>query len=414
MSTTRTASPDAPLKQERWASSPLFDRALKANLVALRCSVLESAELRELVWFIQYLSTQPGALRTAAQAVGVRDSVLAELALNPESQIEHHAPALRRYLAEHTQAQAAGVAITAIGRAVYDALDYCRESRSLVVVNGLPRLGKSFAAERYCEQHPGQARYVQVPSTADDLAFFTAIARALGITIESNAKTKNLRPRIEAALQGGDLALILDEGHYLWPGHNYRLARPPRVGWLMTALVNQRVPVCMIVTPQFFKTQRSYEIKSGWTSEQFVGRIERYVQLPDTISLPDLQSVARSLYPTGSAKAIETLADYANLSAKHVAAIEHAIKQATFLARRDGRQTPAWLDVQQALREGVIPSDVGLAAALKRSDVCAGLAAALPGGKPRLAATPRRWRGGLASVTREAADDQFAYGMGTG
>jgi hypothetical protein len=85
-------------------------------------------------------------------------------------------------------------------------------------------LGKTFAAKSWIEQHPGRARYCQTPSSADDLAFFTAIARSLGITIESNAKTKNLHPRIEAALQGGDLTLVLDEVANLYPSHNYRLA----------------------------------------------------------------------------------------------------------------------------------------------------------------------------------------------
>lgn len=410
---TRTAQPGEAIetRQERWASSPLYHRAIKANLVAQRAACVALPEMRELLWMIQWLSTQPGELNRAAKAIGHRAEDLVELALNPEINLDTVALlplALRGHLEQFIAAKASGQAVTAIGRAVNTGLDYCLTTRSLTVINGLPRLGKSFAAERYCEQHPGRIRYVQVPSSSDDLAFFMAIARALGITIESNAKTKNLRPRIEAALQGGDLGLALDEAHNCWPSHNYRLARPPRICWLMTALVNQRVPVAMIVTPQFFKAQQSYEAKSGWAAEQFVGRIGRYVQLPDNVSLSDLAKVARAVYPTGTETAIQTLADYAKLSSKHVAAIDHALRHAAFIAVQSGRITPTWPDVKQALREGVIPSDIGLAKALKRGDKSADLEAVLAGKNSPSAPAPRRWRGGLASVTREAADDNFS------
>ena len=44
-----------------------------ANLVAKRCGVLERAEDRELIWFLQYLSRAPGGLEKAAvgPALGV-------------------------------------------------------------------------------------------------------------------------------------------------------------------------------------------------------------------------------------------------------------------------------------------------------------------------------------------------------
>ena len=38
-------------------------------------------------------------------------------------------------------------------------------------------------------------------------------------------------------------------------------------------------------------------------------------------------------------RCIEALADYANLSQKYLAAIEHTVKQALYLAKRDGRET---------------------------------------------------------------------------
>jgi hypothetical protein len=48
MSSTRT-NQTGEFKQECFSSSPALDRALKANLISARCSVLDSAEDREAV-----------------------------------------------------------------------------------------------------------------------------------------------------------------------------------------------------------------------------------------------------------------------------------------------------------------------------------------------------------------------------
>jgi len=41
----------------------------------------------------------------------------------------------------------------------------------LTLIEGLAGMGKTFSAKVWCEQHPGQARYVQVPTTTDDASF---------------------------------------------------------------------------------------------------------------------------------------------------------------------------------------------------------------------------------------------------
>jgi hypothetical protein len=377
MSSTRT-NQNGTFHPERFASSPAYDRALKANLVAARCSVLESAEQREVIWFIQHLSLYAGGIRWAASEIAPdflrgedREKWLASLCLDPSTNIELQIalPKIKELLADYTRQKCDGTAVTEIGRAVNEALDYCSQSHCLVLISGKPRVGKTWAAQRWVEQHPGRARYVQVPSSADDLAFFTTIARALGITIESNAKTKNLRPRIEAALQAGDVLLVLDEAANLYPSHNYRLARPSRISWLMTGLINQGASVALLVTPQFFNTQADYMEKSGWAAAQFLGRIEKYVALPDTLDIADLEKVARAWLPHGNQRSIEVLADVANLSQKYLAAIEHTVKQAIYLARQDGRDRADWHDIQRAVKTGVMPSDAALTVALERAAV---------------------------------------------
>ena len=123
--------------------------------------------------------------------------------------------------------------------------------------------------------------------------------------------------------------------------------------------------VVVLVTPQFFKTQADYVDKSGWAAAQFMGRIEKYVSLPDSLTIADLEKVARAWLPHGNHRSIEALADYANLSQKYLAAIEHTVKQALYLAKQDGRDKPEWADIHHAMMTGVMPSDTALAAAIE-------------------------------------------------
>jgi hypothetical protein len=255
--------------------------------------------------------------------------------------------------------------VTDLGRQVYETLDYTLESRRLTVIEGLARTGKTFAAKAWCEQHPGRARYVQVPSSSDDAGFFRTIARSLGVSINLNSKAHQLRDRIEDVLQTGDLLLCLDESHYLWPQSNYREALPHRINWVLTALVNHGVPVCCVTTPQFLQMQKRVEERTRWTSEQFIGRIGHYQKLSDNLSANDLGAVARSLLPEGDAKSIELLVAYATGSAKYLAAIESIVCRARYLAGRERRSKVTLAQVKSAIRESVIPSDKALAEALQ-------------------------------------------------
>jgi hypothetical protein len=259
--------------------------------------------------------------------------------------------------------------VTEVGRAVYEALDYCSQSKCMVMISGRPRVGKTFAARQWVNQHPGQARYCEIPTSPDDLSFFTALARALGITIESNAKRKNLQPRIESALLGSGLVLVADEAANAWPATNYRQqSRPARISWIM-GMINAGASIALLVTPNFFSNQRDYLEKSRWQDAQFYGRVERFISLPDTLPISDLEKVARAWLPHGDRRSIEVLADFAALSQKYLAAIEHSVKQAAYLAKLDGRAKPEWIDLQRAIKTGTLPSETALAAAIDRAAV---------------------------------------------
>jgi hypothetical protein len=478
MSNTRTAPPGSGFRQERFASSPEFERGIMANLVARRCELLTSRSDRQLIWFLQLLShlqggleklasavlstfpeanatpsmrrfgTEPGQVYNVSQVKAVRAEIpdgpdtfrlsreisdrtciglpdipseredpcgglrqtalrrhreaaieadqepreypaeafskvcqqaagqlpeyLAELCLNPAIKLDNASPwwfptlvqDLQRFLCGWVEQRQKEVVFTGLGKQVCETLEYTMEGQCLTVIDGLARTGKTHAAKAWCEMNPGRARYIQVPSTNDDIGFFRAIAKAIGVSINLNSKAQELRQRIEEAVQSGDLILVFDEAHYLWPNGNYRLALPSRLNWIMTALINKQVPVCLITTPQFFLGQRAVEQRTHWTSEQFIGRIGHYEKLPDSLSESDLFAVARATLPEGDNASIEMLVRYAQGSAKYLAAIESAARRARFLAKKAGRGGVVRMDVKSAIANSVIPSDSALAKAM--------------------------------------------------
>lgn len=299
--------------------------------------------------------------------------ILAQICLDPAIDIEAFEPwffpGLVRSLVELQKAQAAasqkGLVTTDVGRRLNDALEYARASRCLVLADGPARTGKTFAVKAWAARRPGTCRIVQVPPSNDMKGWFRAIAASLGVSVNLNSKALDLRERVEEVLLSGDIMLVFDEGHYLWPQTTRPTSMPDRVNWLMVALVNNNVPVAIITTPQFYHAQKSIERLTGWSSEQFMGRIGHVERLPERIGKKDLIAVARSFLGDGLDDVVLAVATYAATSSRHLASIEAIARRAKFLAGADGRDAIEEDDVRRAMGESVLPSDRGLIEALE-------------------------------------------------
>jgi hypothetical protein len=253
--------------------------------------------------------------------------------------------------------------VTALGKKVWDTLDYTLHGRILSLLEGNARLGKSHSARTWCEQHPGKSRFIEIPPGNDEASFFRALARGLGLGNFLNYKVVEIRERVESVLLTGDILLVLDESQRLWPRKNYRYAFPTRVEWVMT-MGNAGVPICMISTPQFTTSQNVAE-KNGWNSAQLTGRIGHYEFLPNELSKYDLVAVAQSVLSEASKEVLTNLAIYAQTSARYLAAVDSIAKRARFLAQRNGNEICSTDDIRRAMNESVIPSDTMLVRTLE-------------------------------------------------
>ena len=307
-----------------------------------------------------------------AEATSKLENYLREICVNPAIKLETGPwyfssliTTLREYQSSFIQSKTDGAFITALGQKVCDVLDYTAYCRGLTLMQGEARLGKSHAARTWCEQHPGSARFIEVPPGNDDATFYRDLARGLGLGNFLNYKVVQIRERVESVLLTGDIILVLDEAQRLWPQRNIREGYPGRIVWVMT-MANAGVPICMVSTPQFFVTQKAVE-KNGWNSAQLTGRISHYESLPADLSPEDLMAVAKTVLPEASVQSLRALAVYARSSARYLAAIDSIAKRARYIAMRAGRADATTDDVRKAMQESVIPADTKLHCALDAS-----------------------------------------------
>lgn len=273
---------------------------------------------------------------------------------------------LREFKSTQAKLAATEFVRTEVGRRVHEEIDYAVSQRGMVLIEGIERIGKTFAAKAWAQIHPGRARYFQVPATNDDIGFFRAIAAALGVSINLNSKAHQLRDRIEQVLQSGQLALIADEAHMIWPQSRYRDALPERLNWLLNALVNHGVPVILICTPQFHENAAALKRRVAWRDGQFIGRLKQFTQLPETLGDDDLRAVSRALLPEADAASVKLLVAYAKASDRYLAGIDAAVSRARYEAKRDGVPISAEI-VARVIQGSAMPSDNRLAAAVSKA-----------------------------------------------
>jgi hypothetical protein len=371
-----------PLRGEVKASKRLTRQALIANRLRV---VREGGDTSEIDSEIEHekkaSENQPNSYSVAEFCAACREEAkhrfvewITQLCLDPACDFESSAPwyfakvieALKSYCDQLTHRRAKEIYTTALGGKVHEILDLLQSGeRGMYTIEGAARIGKSFSAAAWCDLHPGEARFIEVPTGNDDATFFRTLARGLGIGNFTQYKANEVRDRVESVLLTRDLILCLDEGQRLWPETGSRHVYPKRINWL-TSMVNQGLRICVIVTPQFLFRLSAAEQNGGWNAAQLLGRTFEYCTLANDLSVEDLKAVAKVHLPEADNDVLRALAAYARTSAKYLAAIEAIVARARFNAKRAGRAKTTADDVRQAMKMGVIPADSNLVRVLEK------------------------------------------------
>lgn len=255
---------------------------------------------------------------------------------------------LLKYLDVYPDRICKDLVVTTIGRRIHEAIEYAREAKGIVLIEGPSRIGKSTAARDWMKMHPDKGRYMELEACSNEATFYAELTMALCNGYPYGQTAAVLKSRIKETLQNGDLVLILDEAHWLW-GHTLT-SLPGRILWIMTALVNREVPVVLITTPQFKRSQGVVEKNSAWTSEQFTGRITEYIKLPDRLSQKDLRQVALFYLPNAEPESVQAVVAYAQTCDSHLQAIKNAAQKAKALAHKDGLDYLTMKHVKRAIQ----------------------------------------------------------------
>lgn len=395
MSSTRKAKEGSPLRQERFASSKLYGKALLGNLVAKRAGKIRTRAARELIYFLADVSLRFAGARHATcnlfpswpweasvpneemafdrlsrelaemfPQVGERNArnlprLLVQLCLDPRTTPEKLAlpdcpnlfELLLEYKAKFEAAAGFRAAPTATMQAITEVLDYALSQRGLVLALGSYRTGKSFSCQAWAQMHLGQCRYVQLSSAKDDNSFYRDIARAFGVASSLQLKAREMRAKIEAVCQEQHLLLIIDEADWIWPQAVRPTEAPARVAWILTSLVNNGMGVALVGSRNFIRMMSNVQKKCPvYGLEQFTGRIRLRRDLPDHLDKDDLFRIAAAVLPESDRPGHLLLVGHALKSEVPVAALESAAARAKYFAEAAAR-TVQFSDIERAMRE---------------------------------------------------------------
>lgn len=250
------------------------------------------------------------------------------------------------------------LAMTAVAKKVFDALDYALQERVMVRIEGESRFGKTEAIRAWADMRPGLARIVTVPSSNSIAGLVRRVAEALGISFSYGTRVQSLRERIEYVLRHSSMFLILDESAFLIP-QNYTSTTPPeRLNWVRTEVVDRGLPLALVHTPQtFLPDVGRFVRKTGFAMQQFFGRAYRAVELPTELDRADLIAVAMIHFPELGEEYLEAVADLAELSENYLQTVEAVSKLSRYIARREGHRRITSSDIEAAASE-IIPRRV--------------------------------------------------------
>ena len=264
--------------------------------------------------------------------------------------------ALVEYRARHEKKIRENFQLTAIGKQIWETLNYVLASRKMVLLNGLEGRGKTEAVKAWCELHPGQARFVSLNGVANKTSIFREIASALGITYAYGRTGPEMQSRIDDVLNRSKIMLVIDEAHFLFNQTSRMTARPEMIDWLDTSISNRGVPVCLVATPQFFACMARAKNQVGWNYLQFRRRM-KCVTLPEKNSESDIAAVARKVFQNAGEAVIKKVVGYALLSKRDLSAVGDVAAEIRAMLGPENLSKISVEHVHRAITEFLIPSD---------------------------------------------------------
>jgi AAA domain len=229
--------------------------------------------------------------------------------------------ALFEYKARREASTRENFCLTAIGKKIWETLDFALASRGMVVLDGLEGRGKTEAVKAWVECHLGRSRFASLPGTAVKTMALKAMGKPLGIPAGYSRTGAQLQSRIEDVLQRSGILLVVDEAHFLFSQSRRMNSRPELVDWIDTAICNQGIGIALVTTPQFLKCMTRAAVQLEWNYLQFRRRVKRWPPLPANNTTEDIRAVVKKVFKTANAGMIRDITAYALMSKRDLSAV---------------------------------------------------------------------------------------------
>ena len=265
--------------------------------------------------------------------------------------------ALFEYKQRHEARARKNFQLTAIGKTIWETLDYGLACRGMVLLDGLEGRGKTEAVKAWCALHLGLARFVSLKGITSKTTAFREIAKALGIASSYTRTAPEMQARIEDVLKRSKLMIVVDEAHFLFNQSRRMYIRPELVDWIDTAVCNRGIPIALVTTPQFIVCMTRAADQVEWNFRQFRRRVKRWKKLPAVNTDADIKSVARHVFPKANEQMISLIVGYALLSKRDLSAVGDVADEVRAMLGTDDLSKATQQHIHRAIHEFLLPSD---------------------------------------------------------
>lgn len=314
-------------------TSPPVNRQLQAeasinvpiNLDNWRKLPPEHAE--DLLWYHQHLLSAHVSWKDIKNTLGYdRTTVFRVLKGTYEGSWENVIERIRDYRKSVKSIKRSDFAPNRVSRLISAAMDYVCISGGIVQIIGESGQGKTISAEDWTHRHnSGRTTMVECPPTGGHRNWLSVMCGRIGAN-----KNQSLSQMERSILRSYNArrVLILDEAHRLLP--NDRRSTPVTLEFIRSLHDQTGVPIGICVTQRFHQKLR----QADYQFEQFLGRIDLTVQVPDQMDDRDYMPMLEQYIPEPGPKLQKLCGEIINTWDGRMRALNKLLKFASRIAAK--------------------------------------------------------------------------------
>lgn len=310
----------------------IYDKSTREACLWLANLAANSTRI-QLCWQRRGLPDPLGTVGRIAEAdlaarLGIsKVEILRALTGHPEANLPLFREAVEKFRA-YFESQLPPLVKTQDTKTVENAVAIAVEERSIVLLSGKWRHGKTEESERQWLKNLHRALWVHTPCSTSDRSFLHAFGSALGLSMRLDRRPETLREQIQRTLCPGLIELVfMDEGHNLWPT-DLTKGKPIRAEFVRQCRDQFGAGFVIITTDQFaLSLEIARNENTRWAPGQLFGRIVR-CPVRDMHTPFEIRAIAKLHAGPIEDVALEGLTKFANADEGYLGAMVNVAKRA--------------------------------------------------------------------------------------